>query len=138
MEAGMDKPNPDIHVCTTTPFDRHIQHCHCLAVVFSIHWLQGSTATERRQLPTLPDGIARFLDIFHGFVFFLRGIVQLSPAATGDVPSSWRFTVGCCHLVGAAVGVAFLPVFVSFQVAWTSFEVRLNYVIRAKKGLNAI
>lgn len=134
MEAGMDKPNTDIHVCTTTPFDHHIQHCHCLAVVFSIRWLQGSTATEHRQLPTLPDGIARFLDIFHGFVFFLRGTVQLSTPATGDVPS--RITVGCCHLVGAAVGVAFLPVFVSFQVAWTSIEVRLNYLIR--KGLNAI
>jgi hypothetical protein len=39
--------------------------------------------------------------------------------------------LGYCHLGGAASGVAFLPIIISFQVVWTSLEVTL--VILAKE-----
>lgn len=69
MEAGLDKPDRDLHLGTFFSFGHHIFHRNGLTLAFSIQWLQSPVAANSSQLPALHVFVACFGDIFHGFVF---------------------------------------------------------------------
>jgi len=132
VETRVDRPDPGLHFLPTTPFAHHFRHRHCLALVFSIHRLQRSVETHSNQLPTVHFLVAHSIDTLHGFIFYRREVPlsSLAPGVRLGSASRW-LALGYCHLGGAASGVAFLPIIISFQVVWTSLEVTL--VIQAKE-----
>lgn len=127
VETRVDRPDRGLHVSSSVPVASHFWHCHFPIMALPLHWLQGPVAPLCSQPPNIPFPVAYPPDLIHGFIFYRLAALLSTQRFAAWFSSTFHelLPLGYCCFRGAASNVAFLSIFVSFQVVWTSSGVAL-------------
>ncbi|KAG6571041.1 hypothetical protein SDJN03_29956, partial [Cucurbita argyrosperma subsp. sororia] len=113
----MDRPNPrQLCFFSTTSIAHHFWHCHCLALVFSVHHrLRHSNAQVSFQFPAASFLVAHLGDFLHVFIFHVWADQPPILAIGNRVASTRCLTIDHYHFSFSHSSFALLPALVPLK-----------------------